>query len=218
MHKWNAWLPGGILALGCLVNGVLVGRKVSAMPLRAPIATVAHTALGIAGIDAPPFSKETERVAGMSSYINRVYDDTLDARPPFSIYVGYYEMQQQGKTIHSPKNCLPGAGWEMVEVEPRTFQTPNGPVTVSRNRLARPGGSAVVYYWYQGRGRVAYNELKVKYELLRDAALTGRTEEALVRIFIEVNSDKDVAAADKIAENEVASLVIDVDRVLPKFP
>ena len=30
--------------------------------------------------------------------------------PSISLYVGYYASQGQGDTIHSPQNCLPGAG------------------------------------------------------------------------------------------------------------
>ena len=28
------------------------------------------------------------------------------------LYIGYYGSQRQGDTMHSPLNCLPGAGWE----------------------------------------------------------------------------------------------------------
>jgi hypothetical protein len=41
---------------------------------------------------------------------------------------------------------------------------------------------ALVLYWYQGRGRIVASEYAVKWNLLRDAALKGHTEEALVRI------------------------------------
>jgi hypothetical protein len=48
--------------------------------------------------------------------------------------------------------------------------------------------TAVVYYWYQGRGRIVSNEYRVKCNLLRDAALSGRTEEALVRVLVPVRA------------------------------
>jgi hypothetical protein len=61
---------------------------------------------------------------------------------------------------------------------------------------------------------VAHNEFAVKYELLRDAALHGRTEEALVRIFVQVEGD-DVAGADKVAREVAYPLVADVNRIVP---
>ena len=33
---------------------------------------------------------------------------------PIWLYVGYYKSQRTGATYHSPKNCLPGAGWQFV--------------------------------------------------------------------------------------------------------
>ena len=154
------------------------------------------------------------RVAGMSSYILRNYGPV--AAPLFSVYVGYYDEQRQGKSIHSPKNCLPGDGWEPVEASPVAVATTSGLVTVNRYRVAKHNYQSLVYYWYQGRGRVAHDEFRVKFDLLRDAALRGRTEEALVRIVVPVYGD-DVAAADKIARQMVSPLVADMDRVLPRL-
>ncbi len=129
---------------------------------------------------------------------------------------GYYDEQHQGKSIHSPKNCLPAGGWEPVQSGSTTIETPTGPVTINRYRIANGGSHALVYYWYQGRGRVAHDELRVKYELLRDAVVRGRTEEALVRIVVALNGDN-VDAADKIARDVVPTLVREVNTVLPVF-
>jgi EpsI family protein len=97
-----------------------------------------------------------------------------------------------------------------------TIATPDGPVTVNRYRVADGGSQALVYYWYQGRGRVAHDELRIKYELLRDATLRGRTEEALVRIVVTLSGD-DIAGADKVARDVVPTLVHDMNGVLPTF-
>ena len=87
---------------------------------------------------------------------------------------------------------------------------------MNRYRIVNGAASAIVYYWYQGRGRVAHDELRVKYELLRDAALHGRTEEALVRVVVMVRDD-DIHGADQIATRVAAPLVADVDRILPRL-
>ena len=150
--------------------------------------------------------------------------DSLD--PGYSVYVGYYDYQVQGKTIHSPRNCLPGAGWEQVESDVRMVQTAEGTFPVNRFVLANAGQQAVVYYWYQGRGRVESSEYRVKWNLLRDAALTGRTEEALVRIVIPVDARRvrgadakaAYAEADAIGMSKAAELIPSVSRALPVPP
>jgi EpsI family protein len=207
----RSWVPAGVLAAGCLINGTVAARRAGPVPLRAPLSTVAPTMNGLAAID-DTIGADERRVAGMSSYILRFYGSRTV--PAFTIYVGYYDEQRQGKSIHSPKNCLPGDGWEPVESGARTVATATGPVTVNRYRVVNQGHNAMVYYWYQGRGRVAHDEFKVKYELLRDAALRGRTEEALVRIVVPVNGN-DVAHADSVATSVVSPLVADMKRVLP---
>jgi EpsI family protein len=213
MHSATRWIPAGLLAAGCLVNTTVAGRRVGPVPLRAPLTTVGAELRSFPAVD-DTVATDVRLVAGMSSYVLRSYGPAT--APLFSLYVGYYDEQRQGKSIHSPKNCLPGDGWEPVESGTVTVPTAGGAVTVNRYRVAKNGYSAVVYYWYQGRGRVASNEFRVKFELLRDAALRGRTEEALVRIVVPVAGD-DAASADKVARDLVAPLVASMDRVLPLY-
>lgn len=211
MLNWHRWIPAVVLASGAIVNSVLVARRAESTPLVGPIESVAVTALGLRGT-AVAIDTAQQRVAGMTSYVLRQFP--MSGTDSFSIYVGYYDEQHQGKSIHSPKNCLPAGGWEPVEAGTLVIPTPSGPVTVNRYRVAQAGKSAIVYYWYQGRGRVAYNEFRVKFELLRDAAIYGRTEEALVRIVVPVDG-AEVAAADRLALQVAPGLITDVNRILP---
>lgn len=154
-------------------------------------------------------------MAGMDSYISRLY--TRDSTGVFSMYVGYYESQTQGRTIHSPKNCLPGGGWEPVSAGSRVVAIGEDSVTVNRYVIENKGNRAVVYYWYQGRGRVAWNEYAVKWDLIRDKALHGRSEEALVRLVIPVISGEE-DAADQLAASVTRDLVGQVAAALPAGP
>jgi EpsI family protein len=211
MRKWQAWIPAGVLASGVLLNGTLVARRAGTTPLVASLTTVADTVMGVAGRVIEVDSAQV-RVAGFSDYILREFAPA--GVPEFSVYVGYYDEQRQGKSIHSPRNCLPGSGWDPVGQSVVTVPTPNGPVQVNRYEVVNGQRRAIVYYWYQGRGRVAHNEYAVKYELLRDAALYGRTEEALVRIVIGVD-EAELTRADSVAVAVAGPLVADVARVLP---
>lgn len=169
---------------------------------------------------------EERRIAGMSDYSMRVFG--ADSSPAFTVYVGYYERQVQGKTIHSPKNCLPGAGWDILTSARIPAPSGTASATVNRVLLSNKGSRALVYYWYQGRGRIEASEYVVKWNLLRDAAVLGRTEEALVRIVVPLprgergvvqsNSDPIVLRADSLARTVAAELEGAVQRVLPKAP
>lgn len=209
MREWQRYLPAVILGVGCLLLGAGNTQQVS-MALAAPLSTLPAELEGYAGSDRE-ISDAEQRAAGMSSYVFRSF--SRDSVPAFSVYVGYYDRQVQGKTIHSPKNCLPGAGWEVVAAREERLDGPRGPVPVNRYMLVNKEAKAVVYYWYQGRGRVESNEYRVKLQLLRDSALRGRSEEALVRVVVPVLDNEDEAVA--LARRVSAQLVPEVFRVLP---
>ncbi len=209
MREWQRYVPAAILGVGCLLLGAGNTQQVS-MPLAAPLATLPAEIEGHPSVDRE-LGEAERRVAGMSSYVFRTFG--RDSTVAFSMYVGYYDKQVQGKTIHSPKNCLPGAGWEVVAATEETLEGAGGPVPVNRYTLVNSGRKAVVYYWYQGRGRVESNEYRVKLQLLRDSALRGRSEEALVRVVVPVSGSEDEAVA--LARRVSARLVPEMFRVLP---
>jgi EpsI family protein len=209
MPEWQRYVPAAVLGIGCLLLGAGNTHQVG-MPLAAPLTTLPAEIDGYASSDRE-ISDAEQRVAGMSSYVFRSFG--RDSLLAFSVYVGYYDRQVQGKTIHSPKNCLPGAGWEVVAAKEERVDGGRGPVPVNRYMLVNKGQKAVVYYWYQGRGRVESNEYRVKLQLLRDSALRGRSEEALVRVVVPVLGSEDEAVA--LARRVSARLVPEVFRVLP---
>lgn len=214
-------LPATALALGVLLVRS-TGRQ-HAVELAAPLKSMPLTLAGYIGSDRP-VTEEERRVAGMTDYVFRVF--SRDTTALFSVYVGYYESQATGRTIHSPRNCLPGAGWQQVESGTRSLTVNGKGVTVNRYVLANGPSQAVVYYWYQGRGRVAWSEFSVKWDLLRDAAKRGRTEEALVRVMVPLGQATSGTAAeltarlqraDDIATRVALELLPEVDRVLPRW-
>jgi EpsI family protein len=156
----------------------------------------------------------TEACSGLRSLTVRLYEYPESSRGAgFTLYVGYYDRQTQGRTIHSPKNCLPGSGWEPLASRAATVATAAGAVTANRYLLQNGRQHALVLYWYQGRGRVAWNEYGVKWDLLRDAALRRRSDEALVRIVVPVQDTE--ADAARLAREIAAAIVPAVARALP---
>lgn len=214
MSTWRDYLAAGALAIGCLLGTLDRSEHVEAPSAKLeaiPAVLGEHR-----GVD-EALPEEQLRVAGVSDHIFRRYSS--GEHTSFSLYVGYYAAQTSGRSIHSPRNCLPGAGWQTVELGRSTIATSLGESEVNRVILAREQQRAIVYYWYQGRGRVAASEYLVKWQLLRDAALTGRTEEALVRIVVPIDHERHgaeaVAVADRIARGAATRVLPAVQEVLP---
>lgn len=143
------------------------------------------------GRQARPFPDDIVSQLGVDDYVNRHYIDS--AQVPLSLYVGYYAQQRQGDTIHSPRNCLPGAGWQPIDARRQVLA---GGATVNRYVIQKGIDTQVVLYWYQGRGRVVANEYANKALLMLDAARIRRTGGGLVRVIRPVTTTVDAAAAE----------------------
>ena len=125
-------------------------------------------------------------VLGVDEYLNRIYE--REPAQGVGLYIGYYQSQRQGDAIHSPLNCLPGAGWQPVsksEIRFPVAKTTGGSMEdISVNRYVIQKGTAkqVVLYWYQSHGRVVASEYRSKAYMVWDAIRTNRTDAALVRV------------------------------------
>lgn len=221
MRDARLFLPAAILAAGCvLLTGV---RRQYTAPLGGPLRAIPVALAGTDGRDRA-MSEEERRVSAPSDYVFRTFGP--DSMTTFSLYVGYYQRQATGKSIHSPRNCLPGIGWQTVESGKATVTTAAGAVMVNRYILANGPSQALVYYWYQGRGRVAHNEYTVKWDLLRDAVAHGRSEEALVRLVIPIRRAPGystaawrarIQEAESVAQQAAAEIIPRLNGALPRW-
>ena len=208
------WTPAWLLGLGATF---VVGMDLQqTLPLRAPLEqSISSDLAGYSGTSVPLSAEEVQAVA-VTNYVHRAYTSTAStSTPSFSLYVGYYDRQLQGRTIHSPKNCLPGAGWSTISARTIPVALASGTVVVNEYLIQRENEQALVYYWYQGRGRVEANEYAVKWQLLRDAALHHRSEEALVRLIVPLQLGQPNKTASEVAARAVRELVPQVFSALP---
>lgn len=219
-ERWR-FVPAGLMLAGVALNWN--ARSQAAITLATPLSSVLAALPGYR-VQAQRLSADEQRVAGMSAYVARVY--WRDSVPAFTTFVSYYARQTQGKTIHSPKNCLPGAGWEVLTTGTEAVKVDGQTQVLNRTLLKNGPATAVVYYWYQGRGRIVANEYAVKWNLLRDAAVLGHTEEALVRVVVPVQrarrpDDQREAArlveeATRLGADISGRLTREVWRVMPR--
>lgn len=221
MRRVRLFAPAAVLIAGCLLQAGV--RRQHGAPLVHPLAVLPVALAGYGGWERPMTEAERQ-VVGASDYLFRIFG--RDSVPAFSVYVGYYDRQATGRTIHSPRNCLPGSGYQTVEAGTATLDVEGQPVIVNRYIVADGASQALVYYWYQGRGRVAHNEYLVKWDLLRDAVLHGRSEEALVRIVVPVRAApgysaeawrRQVDEAEALARLVAVELIPQVEQVLPAW-
>jgi len=105
------------------------------------------------------------------------------------LYVGYYQSQREGDLIHSPKNCLPGSGWDITQTSLEEIFLPDqSPQKIKVIKLILEKGASrqVVLYWFQSRGRFIASEYLQKIYMVWDAITKNRTDEAFVRLIAPV--------------------------------
>lgn len=150
---------------------------------------------------------------GVTDYTNRVYSQSGGV--PVGLYIGYYGSQRTGDTIHSPKNCLPGAGWEPVKSGTAEITLAGGrKIVVNEYVIQQDLDKELVFYWYQGRGRVIASEYAGKFWMVADAITRKRTDGALVRLItpIKDGESKAFARLSSFAQDSFP----EIDRILPK--
>jgi EpsI family protein len=134
----------------------------------------------------------------LTDYVIRDYVD--GGGHEVNLYIGYWDSQRKGAAIHSPKNCLPGAGWEPVEASIVTIPLgASTPVRVNRYLVQKDRESQVVLYWYQSQGQAIAGEVPARFALVKSAVLRGRTDGALVRVMSPVDGSVREASARLVA-------------------
>jgi len=160
-----------------------------------------------------PLPEQIVQAVGVSDYTNRVYFQPTE--PPVQLYIGYYASQRTGETMHSPKNCLPGAGWEPISAGYATIPlTTARQIVVNDYIIQKDLNKEMVLYWYQGRGRVIASEYAGKFWTVTDAISRNRTDGALVRLITSVNDGEAKARMRLIGFAQ--SLFPQLDAIIPK--
>jgi EpsI family protein len=151
-------------------------------PLRKSFDSFPEVLGGWRGRDDTVFDQDTVQMLKMSDYLLRRYVD--ESGRSTWLYLAYWQSRRRGNDIHSPKNCLPGGGWDPVETTRLTIPVKGAPapITVNRYLIQKDRQMQVVIYWFQAQGKVVAGELDAKIEMMRSAIFRNRTDGALVRI------------------------------------
>jgi len=140
--------------------------------------------------------EETRQVLGPGDFLLRVYQDQQSPEVPMSLFIAYFKSQRAGDTIHSPKNCLPGAGWSPVQSTRVMLSMPNHPqFPVNRYVIAKGDSRRLVLYWYWAHDRGVASEYWAKYYLVADSIRMNRSDGSLVRVMTDMQPGETADAA-----------------------
>ena len=212
----RAWIVFACLAGGA---GIIArAERYESVPIRTSFSTFPMQIGDWRGVQDPPLDPHVREVLGVNDYLTRAYFRPDSAG--VGLYIGYWESQRQGDTIHSPLNCLPGGGWTPVSTTIIQIPSGIGGDRIEANRyVVRKGlDTQVILYWYQSHGRVVASEYWSRLFLIRDAVRLTRTDGAIVRVTAAVrpNVEDGEAAAERLATQFIESLFPLLPAYLPE--
>ncbi len=202
-----AILVAATAAMGMLSHG-------EATPPAKPLADFPKEVGGYATMAEIPLDDQTLDILKVTDYLNRVY--YAPGKGELGLYIGYFRTQRTGAAIHSPKNCLPGGGWQPVVATVYQLPIADGQKAPVNLYIIRKGlEQQLVLYWYQSHGRIIASEYWGKFYMVYDALRLNRTDAALVRITVPFTEDGEGQARAR-ALSFAQQITGDVDQIIPR--
>jgi EpsI family protein len=180
----------GVVTLLLLMQGVTyyaVAARKELTPAIGPLASFPTNLGPWMMVRDTPLEKEVQDVLKSDDSINREYRSAVVPNSAW-LFVAFFKTQRYGQAPHSPKNCLPGSGWEPTENTDISIQVPTRaePIVTNKYVVAHGTDTSVVLYWYQSHNRVIASEYWAKFWLVADAIRYRRSDTALVRVVVPV--------------------------------
>jgi EpsI family protein len=153
-----------------------------ATPVRKPLDSFPGVIDAWQGRGGEIFDANILNVLKVKDYVMRRYQDP--AGRSLWLFIGYWDTQRKGAQPHSPKNCLPGSGWEPLEASrvevplPRPFS----PISVNRYLIQKDREQQLVFYWYEAQGKAVAGEVAARVEMVKNSIARNRSDGALVRV------------------------------------
>jgi len=184
------------------------------IPASEPLSQVPNAIAGWTGNDVS-IDQETLDVLGNGKFLDRVYTRP-EGNPAINLFIAYFPTQRTGSAIHSPKHCLPGAGWYFESSQYVPLKDESGKVHQVGEYVVSNGDSKLfVIYWYFAHGRSLASEYHAAYYLLKDAMLMNRSDGSLIRVITPIGPMEQTAAAKARAEAFTKTLTPMLSRFIP---
>jgi EpsI family protein len=186
------------------------------IPSREPLQTLPHTIQSWSSAQDIPLSKDVLEVLGPGDFLMRNYHDSASGAD-VDLFIAYFPSQKTGDTIHSPKNCLPGAGWSPVRSDRINLSiSGHGPFPVNRYLIARGEDRRLVLYWYWAHNRAVASEYSAKFYLITDSIRMHRSDGSLIRVTTPLAPDETIDSAQNRLVSFASNVVPLVNSYVPR--
>ena len=212
MKNLRFWTVAVLLAATALL--LHARADIDRNPPSEPLDEFPKTIAGWSGHDVR-IEQSTLDILGPGDFLSRTYAKAGQLLP-IGIFIGYFPSQRDGAAIHTPKVCLPSAGWAFDSQQYVVLNDALGkPHQVGEYIISNGEIRQFVIYWYQTHGRSIANDYVAKIHMMTDALMLNRTDGAMVRVITPIGSREGLASARTRAEGFAAQLAPLLPRFIP---
>ncbi len=147
----------------------------------------------------------------------RIYRNQTQAEPYVDLFIAYFPSQRAGDTIHSPKHCLPGAGW--LPLESSRIRVPIASrtgVPMNRYVIGKGDDRQLVLYWYYAHERAVASEYSAKFYLVTDSIRMNRSDGAMIRLTTPLRNGESSDQAEQRLLSFANEISPQLDRFIPR--
>jgi len=210
--------------VGLAVLSVAAALSWTAVPERAPVVVdrdpfAAFPARLEHGWEAGParfLEPDVERILAADDY-HSVNLFKAGVTAPVDLFMAWYKDQMRGG-VHSPEVCLPGAGWEIAQLERVDVSAEFGAgsrFTLNRAIIQKGTERMLVYYWFEHQGARTASGLEVKVGLMVNKVLHGRNDSAMVRLITPIDREEGIGPAEERLRDSLRAVIAPLPRFIP---
>jgi EpsI family protein len=193
-----------------------VRNRGEANPPRLPLASFPSQFPGWQGSEIP-MTQAVLDILGPGEFVLRDYQSNKDGIPDVNLFIAYFPSQRAGDTIHSPKHCLPGNGWEPVESSRIMVSLPgHAPFAANRYIIAKGDERELVLYWFWAHDRAVASEYWAKFYLVEDSIRLHRSDGSLFRIVTSLQPGETEDAAQQRLLSFAGNVVPLINQYVPR--
>jgi EpsI family protein len=178
------------LILGCVFGIRLWLDRDTAAGLTRPLNSLPAQIGAWHSVSEDSLSLPIRRVLRADDLLARTYEVIPGTQ--VQLFIAYYRTQRSGERMHSPRNCLPGSGWEPISSSVINADVGGGRIEqLNRYLVEREDKRLLVVYWYQEHNRLIADEYSGKFYLMWDSIHRGSRDGALVRVSVPLTPGTD---------------------------
>ncbi|MDB4470841.1 EpsI family protein [Deltaproteobacteria bacterium] len=158
------------------------------------------------------FDERTLEVLKPTDYLSRTYRSKNGGQ--VSLYIGYHDGGPQSGPIHSPRQCLPGSGWDRLKDEVREIELDDQKIPYVSATYQKETEKQMFLYWFQVRDEILTDEYMLKVAQTKNSVLANRRDSAFIRLSLNTTDSEDDAL--RIGEQFIRDFYPAISHSLPQ--